>query len=97
MSIVDEHRGSTVSLGNAKANFKDDYKIGKKLGEGGFAEVRLCTHLANKTTKAVKQFRKAKMSDRDIKEDIVRVEFMTMKQLKHANIVDVHDFYEDSH
>jgi serine/threonine protein kinase len=90
------HRGSTVSL-NSKDNFKDYYKLGKKLGEGGFAEVRLCTHINSKETRAVKQFRRAKMSERDIKEDIVRTEFITVKVLKHENIVNVHDYYEDSH
>jgi hypothetical protein len=45
--MEEQNRGSVVSLGNDET-FKDVYKVGKKLGEGGFAEVRLCTHISSK-------------------------------------------------
>ena len=44
-------------------SFREIYKVGKKLGEGGFAEVRECTHLELGTKRAVKQFRKSKLSE----------------------------------
>jgi hypothetical protein len=37
------------------------------------------------------------MSERDIKEDIVRTEFLTVKALKHPNICNAYHFFEDSH
>lgn len=48
-------------------SLKDHYQIGKRLGDGGFGEVRYCRHKVTKEHRAVKFIQKSKLSETDRK------------------------------
>jgi len=50
---------------NKGGSIKDNYQIGKRLGDGGFGEVRYCRHKTTKDQRAVKFIHKAGMSEAD--------------------------------
>lgn len=49
-----------------KGGLKEKYQIGKKLGQGGFGEVRFCRQIDSKEKRAVKFMRKNKLTTYDI-------------------------------
>jgi serine/threonine protein kinase len=48
MEGVSTHLTSQTFVKQAKGRLRDNYKIGKMLGQGGFGEVRLCRHNSTK-------------------------------------------------
>ena len=72
-------------------SLRDNYAIGKLLGEGSYGEVRFCTHKISGESRAVKFINKAKVAD--LKE--VFQEFHILKSLDHPNIVRLYEFYDE--
>ena len=69
------------------------YAIGKKIGEGGFGEVRICIDKQTKQKRAVKFVKKDNLS-RIQKQDILN-EFKIMAGMNHPNIIQLYEFYEE--
>ncbi|KAG9403064.1 hypothetical protein AC1031_006604 [Aphanomyces cochlioides] len=73
--------------------FRDNYVLGKKLGEGAFSVVRRATHKETKVDYAVKCYRKSNLSMRDIED--IHYEVSILKQLHHPNIINLYAFYDE--
>ena len=82
------------NLNNSK-NFQKNQKklvqfiLGKKLGNGAFATVRLATHIKTKEIVAIKIFDKQKLREKD-KIQLER-EINILKRVKHKNIVNLYN------
>ena len=69
-----------------------DYKLGRVLGKGAFAEVRVGTLLKDKNqVRAIKIVDVKALSTNDV--DALDLEIKTMRRLKHHNIVALYDVY----
>lgn len=76
-----------------EGKLKDYYKIGKKLGEGAFGEVRTCKHLESGQLRAVKVLKKSIMN---INHDFMfQNEITNLKELDHPNILKMYEYFED--
>jgi calcium-dependent protein kinase len=76
-----------------KGGLKDRYQIGKKIGEGGFGEVRFCREKDTKEHRAVKFLRKNKLSEYDTKQIMHEVKILS--EMDHPNIVRLYEFYDE--
>jgi len=77
----------------AKGRLRDNYKIGKKLGEGGFGEVRLCKHMPTGESRAVKYLKKDMLTHED--KELILNEVRILGEMDHPNIVKLYEFYEE--
>lgn len=69
------------------------YEIGKKIGDGNFAEVKECIHRETKKMYALKVIDKSKT--RGAKETrMIENEVNTMRQVKHPNCVRLYDVFD---
>ncbi|XP_074140691.1 serine/threonine-protein kinase DCLK3 [Sminthopsis crassicaudata] len=75
----------------AKADVAAHYAVGKVIGDGNFAVVKECRHLASQRAYAMKIVDKAKLRG---KEDVVDSEIAIIRSLSHPNIVRLHEVYE---
>lgn len=69
------------------------YTVGDILGEGAFSVVKLATNKRNKQKVAVKIVKRVGLSEED--ELSLRQEVAILRDLKHENIVQLFDFFED--
>lgn len=78
---------------NLLASFSTKYHLDKILGHGGFSVVRSGTKKTTGVVYAIKIFKKNCLEE----VDSVRLmnEVKIMQELKHKNIVDFHDFYDE--
>lgn len=74
--------------------FKDVYQLSRALGVGTFGEVRLCTHLASGSTRAVKLFYRMSESVVSTTGKMVH-ELEILKKLDHPNIIRVYESFSD--
>ena len=74
--------------------FQDVYKVGNRLGAGAFAEVRRCEHKVTGQVRAVKIYRKEKVSHAELQELVREAEIL--KQFDHPNIVRIYEMFEDA-
>jgi calcium-dependent protein kinase len=74
--------------------FDQVYKIGKKLGNGTFGEVRAVTHLETQIQRAVKIFRKSSFSSKNLEYQLYS-EIEILKSLDHPNIIRFIEYFED--
>ncbi|XP_044540759.1 serine/threonine-protein kinase DCLK3, partial [Gracilinanus agilis] len=74
-----------------RADVEAHYELGKVIGDGNFAVVKECRHVATRRDYAVKIIDKAKLKG---KEDIVDSEIAIIQRLCHPNIVQLHEVYE---
>ena len=72
---------------------KEKYQIGKKLGEGGFGEVRFCRERSTKEPRAVKFLRKNMLTEEDKNQIFHEVKILS--EMDHPNIVKLFEFYEE--
>lgn len=70
---------------------EDVYDMGKKIGDGNFADVRECIDKITKKEFALKIVDKAKIRG---KEQMIRDEIDIMRRCKHPNIVRMHEDYD---
>jgi len=54
-------------VGVAQGTLRDVYKIGRKLGEGSYGEVRKATHRASRARRAIKVLKKEMMNEEEQK------------------------------
>ncbi|XP_074663072.1 uncharacterized protein LOC141915445 [Tubulanus polymorphus] len=71
-----------------------DYVIGKVLGEGAFAKVRLGIHLPTKEKVAVKIVNKANVKRHPYMKKHFRREATILQKLDHPNIIQIYDLME---
>ena len=73
--------------------FKEHYKVGEVLGEGGYAVVKLGTHKYTGEQVAVKIVQKSALSKAD--DASLKQEVRILQSLKHDHIVRCFDFFEE--
>jgi serine/threonine protein kinase len=95
-SIVDQDLMAPIS--NAiffkhfnKKELKEDYIVGKVIGQGAYGKVKLATHKKSGMVRAVKQIRKKMVENQ---EDLFQ-EVEILLALDHPNIVKLFGLYED--
>ena len=71
----------------------DNYTIGKKIGQGAYAEVRLCLHKSTNQKTACKIYEKFKLLDPNRKKGVKR-EIKIMEKLDHPNIAKLYEAFE---
>jgi len=67
------------------------YKLGRTLGQGAFATVKLATELATQKTWAVKVIKRSALSQSD--SEALKSELAIVQKLHHPNVVAVHEIY----
>ena len=72
---------------------EDVYDMGKKIGDGNFADVRVCSDKITKKEFALKIVDKAKIRG---KEQMIRDEIDIMRRCKHPNIVRMYEDYDST-
>ena len=75
--------------------FRQVYKLGKTLGTGSYAEVRLCMNKQTRSNRAVKIITKESLSEIGKIQFIKEVEIL--KKLDHPNIIRILEFFEDEY
>jgi calcium-dependent protein kinase len=73
----------------------DVYKLGKLLGSGAYADVRICYLKENGAKRAVKIIKKQSLSGNNIRQKIDN-EKEIIKSLDHPNIIRFYEFFEDA-
>ena len=71
------------------------YKLGKKLGQGGFSQVYMCTHTTTNTNFAMKIIKKESMKTKKFLIPFMKREIDILKGTEHPNIVRIIDMFED--
>lgn len=83
----------------AVGSVKDKYKIGKTLGTGGFATVKLGTEKATNEQYALKVMdlpaEGAKVSDSEFSREEIFYEINILCGLKHPNVMFLKEYFED--
>ena len=74
-----------------KVNISKEYILGKTLGKGAFATVRLAVHKATKQTRAVKIIQKKKVNMAEL---LAEIEIVS--KLSHPSIMQVFETFEDN-
>lgn len=74
-------------------SFKKNYLVGKIIGEGAYASVRVAVYKPQQLKVALKIYEKAKIKDLQRKKS-VRREIKILQLLTHPNIVRIHDVVE---
>ena len=77
-----------------EGTLRDQYKIGKVLGEGAFGEVRLCTHRVTNEKRAVKVLKKENMDEAETATMLNEINIL--KGIDHPNIVKIYEYFEDA-
>lgn len=70
------------------------YDIKKKLGQGKFGLVKLCTNKENGREAAIKIISKKEMTEKDYEQ--TRIEIEILKVCQHPNIIKLYDIFENS-
>lgn len=70
------------------------YKLGEQIGEGGYSVVRVGTSNIDKKKVAVKIVKRQGLTDED--EESLRSEVQILLKLRHPNIVQAFDFFEET-
>ena len=76
-------------------SFTDEYQIGNKIGTGGFAEVRRCTHKPTGTLRAVKIYTKTQFPADYLSAGGLQHEIDILRRIDHPNVVKVYEYFED--
>lgn len=84
-------RGSSEKPGNIR-----DYKLGRQLGKGAYAVVKLCTDKSTKELLAMKVYEKYKLTDPARRKSVAR-EIAIMKKMSHENIIQMHKSFDNPH
>jgi serine/threonine protein kinase len=71
----------------------EDYKIGKLLGKGTYAEVRECVYVPTGKMYAIKMYEKAKLIDLQKRRNTIR-EIQILEGLDHPNIIHLYHIIE---
>ena len=74
-------------------NFNDYYELMNSVGEGHFGKVSKCKNKKTGEYYAVKIINKIKLKQNDL--ELIRQEKNILKLIKHENIIELKDFFED--
>jgi calcium-dependent protein kinase len=92
-SSVRRDRSDPVQITDALADVRIKYHINpKELGHGHYGVVRKCMNRETKEWFAIKSIRKAKVS----KIEVLKREIEILKEVKHPNIIELIDVFEDA-
>jgi len=84
-------------MGAGQTTLEDKYFLQKvKLGQGSFGVVWRGVHKDSGNTVAVKQMDKASLPKRGVRREDIEREVKVMKALRHDNLLQLLDFYEDN-
>jgi len=84
-------RGSSERPANIR-----DYKLGRLIGKGAYAVVKLATEKPSKELLAMKIYEKFKLTDPARRKSVIR-EIAIMKRMKHDNIVQMYKSFDNPH
>ena len=73
-----------------KSNISKDYTLGKVVGSGAFASVRLGVHKTTKQVRAIKVLKKEKINMDDLTKEVG-----ILSKLTHPSIMQIYEIYED--
>lgn len=73
--------------------FREEYIIGKQIGQGAYATVRLSIHKPTNRKVAIKVYEKQKIMD-PMRRKSVRREIKLMQKMDHPNIIKIYDTFE---
>jgi serine/threonine protein kinase len=73
--------------------FKEDYIIGKQIGQGAYATVRIGVHKPTNTKVAIKIYEKVKIMD-PMRSRSVKREIKLMQRIDHQSIIKIYDVVE---
>jgi len=88
--IASRKKNGAVPIQN---NVRSKYHFGRKLGEGGFAEVFEATSAVGNTKVAIKVIKKDKMEEDDVA--AIHQEVRVLESLNHPNIVHLFEFFDE--
>jgi len=84
--------GTPVMITDALSDVRTNYHIeAKELGHGHYGVVRKCMHRDSGEWYAIKSIRKSKVS----KIEVLKREIEILKEVKHPNIIELVEVYED--
>lgn len=83
-------RSSSVAFTEGRI---ENYTIGKQLGQGAYAVVKLGTHRSSKQRYAIKTYEKSKLIDPQRKQSVKR-EMRLLQRLAHPRIIQFHESIE---
>lgn len=78
------------------SKFKEEYIVGKEIGQGAYATVRIAIHKASKTRVAIKIYEKTRIMDPQRKKNVKR-EIKLLKMMSHPYIIKLHEAFETNH
>ena len=78
-------------ISHKNKNISKEYTLGKTIGKGAFAQVRLGIHKATKQTRAIKILQK-----KNINMDDLLTEISIVSKLSHPSIMQVFEIFEDN-
>ena len=71
----------------------DSYQIGKSIGQGAYAQVRLCLDKRDQQKYAMKVYEKYRLTD-PMKRKAAQREITVLKRLDHPGIIHLHDLID---
>ena len=71
----------------------ENYQIGKIIGQGAYAVVRICFHRESQKKFAIKIYEKTKLNDQ-MKKKAVQREIIALRKIDHPNCIKMHDLIE---
>ena len=89
-------KGKIESPSDLTATFKRNYLVGKVVGEGAYAIVRVAIYKPDNKKVAIKIYEKTKIKEIQRKKS-VRREIRILQLLEHPNIVRIYDVVETNH
>ena len=75
--------------------FSELYMVGSKLGKGGYAEVKRCTHKPSTELRAVKIYSKQLYGPGKPEQGKMLEEMNILAKLDHPNVIRIFDYFED--
>jgi calcium-dependent protein kinase len=82
-------------IGKKKKRIGDDYRLGKKVGEGAYGMVAIATHKTTGMQRAVKSIRRSSMSQNEKQKFLNEVSILGAAD--HPNIIKIVEFYQDKY
>lgn len=92
-NIQDVIVDAKMFINENKGNIRDFYRIGKVIGTGTFAQVRLAINKSNGAQRALKVITKNRFNPNQ--EEILVNEVTIHRELDHPNIIKMYEYFRD--
>jgi serine/threonine protein kinase len=89
--LVLNRRAEVSEYGASNYTQITDYHIGKHLGSGAYASVKMATHKASGMVLAIKVYEKSKLNEHAQRKLSVKREINALKKLQHENVMRLYD------